>query len=167
MEIKNRLFLYPVLCAENDDYEGCSFEVKSAINEELTDLVINFDVVLDGNEELQWLIRDGNAQVIVHIECSYTAYRTVVKINAVIDCWYNLAYASSHIHLFYFNLYLAPLPRNTAKTVFNKILKSRPMDQFSIYSTSKRTISSKSVISLLPLTCHIPVSPGRKLRRFL
>lgn len=29
-----------------------------------------------------------------------------------------------------------------------------------IYSVSSRTTSSKSVISLRPLTCHIPVIPG-------
>ena len=75
MEIKNRLFLYPVLCSENDDYKDCSFEVKSAISEELTDLIIKFEVVLSGNEELQWLIRDGNAQVIVHIEPYYEKSR--------------------------------------------------------------------------------------------
>lgn len=34
------------------------------------------------------------------------------------------------------------------------------ISQFSIYSLSNLTTSSKSVISLLPLTCHIPVIPG-------
>ena len=36
----------------------------------------------------------------------------------------------------------------------------RPMVQCSMYSVSRRTTSSKSVISLRPLTCHIPVIPG-------
>lgn len=34
------------------------------------------------------------------------------------------------------------------------------MFQFVIYSLSRRTTSSKSVISLRPLTCHMPVIPG-------
>lgn len=33
-----------------------------------------------------------------------------------------------------------------------------PVQHF--YSVSRRTISSKSVMSLRPLTCHIPVIPG-------
>lgn len=48
-------------------------------------------------------------------------------------------------------------------------LKSKPKDltnpmvsrsRSEIYSVSRRTISSKSVMSLRPLTCHIPVIPG-------
>lgn len=48
----------------------------------------------------------------------------------------------------------------TTITVFKRIFKSNPISQFSIYSRSNLTTSSKSVISLLPLTCHIPVIPG-------
>ena len=35
MEIKNRLFPYPVLCEENDDYVDCSFNIKTEVKEEL------------------------------------------------------------------------------------------------------------------------------------
>ena len=80
MEIKNRLFPYPVLCAENDDYIDCSFDIKTNLTEEVADLVLTFDVEPTNNNELSWLIRDGLADVIVHIECSSTAYRTVVGI---------------------------------------------------------------------------------------
>ena len=80
MEIKNRLFPYPVLCAENDDYIDCSFNVKTNMTEEVADLVLTFEVDLVNNDELSLLIRDGYAEVIVHIECSSTAYRTVVGI---------------------------------------------------------------------------------------
>lgn len=80
MEIKNRLFPYPVLCVENDDYIGCSFDIKTNMTEEVADLVLTFDVEPLNNDELGLLIRDGYADVIVHIECSSTAYRTVVGI---------------------------------------------------------------------------------------
>ena len=80
MEIKNRLFPYPVLCVENDDYIDCSFDIKTNLTEEVADLVLTFDVELTNNNELSWLIRDGLAEVIVHIECSSTAYRMVVGI---------------------------------------------------------------------------------------
>ena len=49
---------------------------------------------------------------------------------------------------------------NTVITVLNSILISRPKFQLLIYSVSSLTTSSKSVMSLLPLTCHIPVIPG-------
>ena len=80
MEIRNRLFPYPVLCAENDDYINCSFNIKTNMTEEIADFVFTFDVELENNNELSWLIRDGFADVIVHIECSSTAYRTVVGV---------------------------------------------------------------------------------------
>lgn len=44
--------------------------------------------------------------------------------------------------------------------VCRRIFISSPMFQFVIYSLSRRTTSSKSVISLRPLTCHMPVIPG-------
>ena len=46
------------------------------------------------------------------------------------------------------------------KRRLNKIFISSPIFHWEIYSVSSRTISSKSVISLRPLTCHIPVMPG-------
>lgn len=79
MEIKNRLFPYPVLCVENDDYENCEFNVITKVHEELNDIVIDFDIQLVGIPEMQWLIRDNNAQYVIHIECSSTAYRTIIK----------------------------------------------------------------------------------------
>jgi len=79
MEIKNRLFPYPVLCVENDDYENCEFDVKTELREDLNNIVIDFDIRLVGIPEIQWLIRDNNAQFVIHIECSSTAYRTIVK----------------------------------------------------------------------------------------
>ena len=48
----------------------------------------------------------------------------------------------------------------TTITVFSNIFISNPIFQLEIYSRSNLTTSSKSVISLLPLTCHNPVIPG-------
>ena len=56
--------------------------------------------------------------------------------------------------------HIAPSPLTTTRTVRSKILISSPTLHFFIYSVSSRTTSSKSVILLLPLTCHIPVTPG-------
>lgn len=48
---------------------------------------------------------------------------------------------------------------------FLSISKSSPMLQWLMYSLSSSTTSSKSVMLLRPLTCHIPVSPGFAARR--
>ena len=77
MEIRNRLFPYPVLCKENDDYKGCKFDIKVDRTEELNNIVLCFDVELDNNE-LLGLIRSGQAEYIIHIECSNTSFRKVV-----------------------------------------------------------------------------------------
>ena len=79
MEIKNRLFPYPVLCEENDDYEGCSFNVFSKVTDDINDIVLDFEIQLENNDELQWLIREGYAQFVIHIECSSTAFRTMIS----------------------------------------------------------------------------------------
>lgn len=79
MEIRNRLFPYPVLCIDNDDYVDSTFDVSCEVIEDLTNLVLNFEFDLEDNEELNWLIREGLAEFVIHIECSYTAFRTIIK----------------------------------------------------------------------------------------
>ena len=64
MEIRNRLFPYPVLCLDNDDYVDSSFDVKCTVKEELANLVLDFEFVLSENEELKWLIREGLAEFV-------------------------------------------------------------------------------------------------------
>lgn len=56
--------------------------------------------------------------------------------------------------------HIAPSFPKTLLTVSTNIFKSTPKLHSSIYFVSNFTTSSKSVILLLPLTCHNPVSPG-------
>lgn len=56
--------------------------------------------------------------------------------------------------------YCDPFPVNITPTVLNKILMSSPIFHSAMYFVSSATTSSKSVMLLLPLICHIPVSPG-------
>lgn len=79
MEIKNRLFPYPVLCQDNDDYIGSAFEIDSKLNEELSNIVLEFNIRLTDNDELLWLVREGLAEYIIHIECSSTSFRTAIS----------------------------------------------------------------------------------------
>lgn len=79
MEIKNRLFTHPVLCDDNDDYIDSEFYVKYDMKEEINDYVFSFDFFLVNNEELEFLIQKGLAELIIHIECSATMYRKVAR----------------------------------------------------------------------------------------
>ena len=54
----------------------------------------------------------------------------------------------------------APFFPNTAYTVLSRIFISSHRLHSRIYLVSRFTISSKSVMLLLPLTCHMPVMPG-------
>lgn len=61
--------------------------------------------------------------------------------------------------------HIAPFRANTTPIVLKRILISSAKLQLVIYSVSSFTTCSKSVISDLPLTCHIPVIPGLHARR--
>lgn len=79
MEIRNRLFPYPVLCIDTDDYESGGFYANTEIVEEgLYDINLRFDLHLD-NGELKSLISRGKAEYIIHLECANTAFRTALK----------------------------------------------------------------------------------------
>ncbi len=78
MEIRNRLFPYPVLCDDTDDYVSGGFSVDTEIiNQDINSMVLKFHMNLD-NAGLKGLISQGYAEYIIHIECSSTAFRTVL-----------------------------------------------------------------------------------------
>ena len=79
MNITNRLFTYPVLSDEKDDFKSCVFEVDFAsCMEGVNSLKLTFDVVMDC-PEIEDMILKGQAEYVIHLECSTTAYREVLK----------------------------------------------------------------------------------------
>lgn len=79
MEIRNRLFPYPVLCEDTDDYiEGEFFVEAKLVEQGVNDILVQFDMHLD-NAGLQSLINTGKAEFVIHMECSSTAFRTVIR----------------------------------------------------------------------------------------
>ncbi len=78
MEIRNRLFPYPVLCLDTDDYTSGEFSVDTEIvSQDMNSLVLRFHINLD-NAGLKMQISQGRAEFIIHIECSNTAFRTAI-----------------------------------------------------------------------------------------
>ena len=74
MELIDKRYPYPVLTAGNDDYVGCSFDVEVQLVKHDVQLELPLNAKL-GSNSLQALIEDGYATIIMHIECSRSAYR--------------------------------------------------------------------------------------------
>jgi len=79
MKITNRLFTYPVLSDEKDDYKNSVFDVefKHAM-QGVNILKLSFDINMNC-KELERLILDGKAEYVIHLECSLTAFRKVLR----------------------------------------------------------------------------------------
>ncbi|WP_313019676.1 hypothetical protein [Acetoanaerobium noterae] len=80
MNITKRLYTYPVLSEEKDDYNSSVFDVDLQYRMNgVNNLQLEFNFTLD-NEELRNLIIDGKAEYVIHIECSNTAFRTAIHL---------------------------------------------------------------------------------------
>lgn len=78
MDIRHRLYPYPVLSNNTDEYIDSSFDMDLQVTKGMREIC--FSIVLQlVNDEIQQLIYDGLAEYVIHIECPYTSYRTVIK----------------------------------------------------------------------------------------
>lgn len=77
MEIRNRLFPYPVLSDDFDDYTEGSFSVDVDVDHGINEITLSFTINLD-NDGIQKLVNRGEAYFAIHIECSKTAYRKML-----------------------------------------------------------------------------------------
>lgn len=89
MEIKNKLYPYPVLADYLDDYNNCSFDSEIAVSREGYNIVIGFSAELT-SATITDLISEGSAKYVYHIECAQTGFRTVYS-----TCDLNSAYKIS------------------------------------------------------------------------
>ena len=79
MNIKNRLFPYPVLCGETDDYlDSANFALEPNISETAHELLLKYDFIVRCNS-LETVLRKGEADYVLHIECSTTSFRIALK----------------------------------------------------------------------------------------
>lgn len=79
MHIKAKLYPYPVLANFNDDYVDSKFNVFVIIQSFPNELLIQFKPELN-NAGIKALIDNNSAICYVHIECSLTSYRKIVKV---------------------------------------------------------------------------------------
>lgn len=78
MDIRHRLYPYPVLSDMTNDYVNSSFCMQLEVSQGIKEICLLISLQLE-NKEIEQLIVDGKAEYVIHIECSYTSYRTVIK----------------------------------------------------------------------------------------
>lgn len=74
MELCDKNYPYPVLTPRGDDYVACSFDVEGESIKHDSQLELKLNSKLDC-ASLHELIDQGRATIVLHIECSRSAYR--------------------------------------------------------------------------------------------
>ena len=82
MEIRYKLYPYPVLAYYSDDYKNGSFETTIDLRKDGYNIRIDFMASLT-NEGLKRLIQTGQARYAYHLECAQTGFREVVTTDKV------------------------------------------------------------------------------------
>lgn len=80
MEIRERLYPYPVLAPFTDDYRDSYFETAFDLQRDGYDLCLHVLSELK-NDELQVLLLEEKVSYVYHIECAQTGYRIAVSTN--------------------------------------------------------------------------------------
>lgn len=78
MDIKYRLYPHPVLWDKNDDYKNSSFNCEINLKRDIKKFILDLDFRLQ-NKEIEELIKNGQAEYILHIESPASTYREVKK----------------------------------------------------------------------------------------
>ena len=78
MDIRYKLYPYPMLAADMDDYTDSSFTFTVATEKEIREIKFSFQLDLQ-NECLTNMIQNGKAEYLIHIECPQTCYRHAIK----------------------------------------------------------------------------------------
>ena len=86
MEIKYKLYPYPVLSTYSDDYKSGSYDASIDIVRDGYNLRIDFISTLT-SPGLADLIKKGKAKYVYHLECSQTGFRTVIQTDKVSEVY--------------------------------------------------------------------------------
>ena len=77
MEIKYKLYPYPVLSSFSNDYKEGKFQTQIMVERDGYNLRLKFSSELT-NSSLLGCINSGSAKYVYHIECAQTGFRKVV-----------------------------------------------------------------------------------------
>lgn len=77
MDIKYKLYPYPVLASYSDDYKNATFETNIEMVKDGYNARIDFVSSLTSNT-IKELIRTGKASYVYHLECAQTGFRHVI-----------------------------------------------------------------------------------------
>ena len=77
MEIRNKLYPYPVLSDQTNDYVNSSFTMELIASHGINEVCFSITLMLK-NSGIERLIKDKSAEFVIHIECPYTSYREVI-----------------------------------------------------------------------------------------
>jgi len=72
--VRYKLFPYPVLCAETDDYIDNLFSVDFKIVKDINDIQFSMNLIINDDSLLK-MIKERLIEVVYHIECAKTLYR--------------------------------------------------------------------------------------------
>lgn len=86
MEIKYKLYPYPVLAEYSDDYKTGSFEANIDLTKEGYNIKVHFLATLT-SKSLKKLIDDGMAKFVYHLECAQTGFRKVHITDRIDDAY--------------------------------------------------------------------------------
>lgn len=84
MEIRCKLYPYPVLAYYSDDYKEGGFETIIDLCKDGYNVRLDFLSTLT-NDGLKKLLQDGKAQYAYHLECAQTGYRHIVLTDKVAE----------------------------------------------------------------------------------
>lgn len=86
MEIKYKLYPYPVLSPYSNDFRNGTFDATIDIVRDGYDLRIDFLSTLTC-QSLLTCIQQGTAKYVYHLECAQTGFRTVVQTNKISETY--------------------------------------------------------------------------------
>lgn len=86
MEIKYKLYPYPVLAEYSDDYKSGKYEVNIDLTKEGYNIKVHFLATLT-SPSLKALIQQGKAKYVYHMECAQTGFRHVLATNKIDDSY--------------------------------------------------------------------------------
>lgn len=80
MRIRYKLFPYPVLCSDIDDYKSNKFDVEIDAVRDINNIKFTFNVNLD-DLYIKEMLKKNKVEIVFHVECPKTFFRKIYKSN--------------------------------------------------------------------------------------